>query len=505
MGGGGGVHVGGNVGGFRAPAFSQPHLSAHPGISAQQGIRSGNIGIQNPAVRGGIQAPALQNRLGTSVQSNIQARNLAATQANVSSRAYVGNGLAFGNRTVNFANNAYRPAYVAHPGIYHGYWNGNRFGLGYGGLGYGGLGYGGFGYGGYGPYGGYYGRYGYLPFGWGLAGWGLGSMLYNSGYLNYYNPYYSGVGGYGGYNYSQPIPVAYNDDSTVSVASDSGSSAEQVLTTAVAAFKQNDYDTALKIVNTGISQYPSDAVLHEFRALVLFAKGDYAQAAATIHSVLAVGPGWDWTTLSGLYSDVAVYTAQLRSLEAAVKEHPDDGAMRFLLAYHYMSDGYPDSAAKQLQQVTRQVPNDRVAADLLKMISAQQPNNNAQTSSAIADPAPQPPANQTVSNASSPAPSQSGPAIDPAALAGSWKAKRDDGSEFELTIRNDSTFTWSFSNPQQKQPSRFEGKYSIQGNVLSLERNGGGGMLAEIVLRDGRFNFKPVGAPPEDPGLDFAH
>ena len=41
---------------------------------------------------------------------------------------------------------------------------------------------------------------------------------------------------------------------------------------------------------------PNDASLHEFRALVLFALGQYEQAAATLYAVLSNGPGWDWTT-----------------------------------------------------------------------------------------------------------------------------------------------------------------------------------------------------------------
>ena len=60
---------------------------------------------------------------------------------------------------------------------------------------------------------------------------------------------------------------------------------------------------------------PTDAVLHEFRALVLFAMGDYRQSAAVVHSVLAVGPGWDWTTMSSLYPDPNRYTQQLAALE----------------------------------------------------------------------------------------------------------------------------------------------------------------------------------------------
>ena len=481
----------------------------HRGVAGQPGIHQGN-GVQRQHFGGNA---AIGNR------------------ANFTNRNYAGNQINFGNRSYNVANTSYRPAYINHPGAYHGYWNGNRFGgngVGYGGgygtgyrgygagfaPGYGGgyRGYGtgysnwGLGYGGYGGYG-----YGYRPLGWGLAGWGLGSLLYNSGYLGYSNPYYGGYGAGGntaysaGYNYSQPIPVYYNADTTTvgGTATSDSQGADDLLNSAVAAFKQNDYDTALATVNKGVAQYPSDAVMHEFRALVLFAKGDYQQSAATIHSVLAVGPGWDWTTLSGLYPDVAIYTTQLRSLEAAVKNRPDDGATRFLLAYHYLSDGYPDSAVKQLTEVVRLVPNDRVAADVLKMISAPQaPEGSAaaaSTSSQPGQPTPEPPVTQTPN-----LPVPTAKPVDAMAIVGNWKATRDDGSTFELTLGKDQSFTWKFSSKQQAAQS-FDGTYTVDGNVLALERKGGGSMLSELVMKDAQhFNFKPVGAPPEDPGLEFA-
>jgi len=459
--------------------------------------------------------------------------------------------MAINNRTYNFANNNYRPSYYNHS-FYNGYWNPNRMGyglgtganaaygrygypgyggLGYGGLGYGnsgyGLGYGGLGYGlgglggGYGGYGGYglgypgYGLFGYSPLGWGLAGWGLGSLMYGSGYLGYSNPYYGG-GGAAAYNYSQPIPVAYDTTSTVgTTVATTTQGADDILNAAIASFKQNDYDTALATVNNGIKQYPSDAVMHEFRALVLFAKGDYRQAAATIHSVLAVGPGWDWTTLSGLYSDVSVYTTQLRALESAVRQNPDDGAGRFLLAYHYMTDGYPDSAAQQLQQVVKLVPNDRVAADLLRMLNA--PRNAASQQVPPANPQPdsQPPADgnpQASTPLEIPAPSAAAAAaqapqlkpVDPEAVVGTWNASRPDGTSFALDLKPDKSFNWTFT-PKGQTPQSFDGTYTVDGAVLSLERTGGGAMLAAIDLKDPQhFNFKPVGAPPEDPGLDFS-
>lgn len=208
--------------------------------------------------------------------------------------------------------------------------------------------------------------YGLAPLGWGYGGWGLGGLAYNSGYLWYSNPYYDTS--YIGYNYAQPIPVDYS--APLAVAGAQGNPADAALNAAVAAFKQNDYDAALDIINKAIAQYPTDSVMHEFRALVLFAKGDYQQAAATIHSVLAIGPGWDWTTLASMYPNIVIYTDQLRALEAFVRANPQDGASRFLLGYQYMTAGHTDAAARQFQEVVSLVPGDRIAGDMLKMISA---------------------------------------------------------------------------------------------------------------------------------------
>ncbi len=327
--------------------------------------------------------------------------------------------------------------------------------------------------------------------GWGLGGWGLGSLIYNSGYLGYSNPYYSSAG-WSGYNYSQPITVSYNNPVTVvdsSVDSDIAvNSSDQVLNNAVAAFQQNDYDAALDITNKGITQFSDDAVLHEFRSLVLFAKQDYQQSAATIHSVLAVGPGWDWTTLIGMYSDASLYTTQLRALEAFTKSNPDDAAGQFLLAYQYLSCGHTDAAARHLQRVVTLMPDDRVAADMLKMIAKPTAEEQAKAPSPDASEPTQPEA----------------PAIDPKSLVGAWHATRDDGSSFSLTLTDNAAFTWSFTQKGQA-AQEFGGAYSIEDNVLALERKDGGSLIAEITAADAsKFNFKMLGAADDDHGLNFS-
>lgn len=426
---------------------------------------------------------AAKRNLPEAVRANkIPANGLDAANRNLPHRPVAGaqhtlggTQINVGPRQISIANNGYRPAYNRHPRWYAGYWNGN-YGSGWG--------YGG----GWGN--GYYGNnaYGYRPLGWGLGAWGLGTLAYNSGYLGYSNPYYTS-GGYAGYNYAQPIPVAY--DTTATVASDS--STDDVLQAAVTAFQQNDYDQALDIVNKGITQSPSDAVLHEFRALVLFAKGDYQQAAATINAVLAVGPGWNWETVRKIYPSVATYTNQLRALESFVKQNPQDSASRFLLAYHYMIGGHQDAAASKLSDVVRLTPDDRVAADLLQMLQAPAPGVTAAQASATPSPQPPAPTNRPAAADSN---------IDPATLVGSWTASRDDGSQFSLTLNKDGTFTWKFT--QKNADQSFDGKYTVEGNVLALERKDGGSLVATVNPEgQQKFNFKLLGAPPSDPGLNF--
>lgn len=445
----------------------------------------------------------------------------------IGGRPFTGNTVSLNNRNFNVGNNLYQPSYYRHSG-YHGYWNGNRssnFGnnavsaIGYGpGSGYGSnFGYGNYrGFNNYGGYNGYgngwgwglgngfgggrgyrsYGGYGYRPLGWGLAGWGLGSLIYNSGYLGYSNPYYTS-GGTTVYNYTQPIPVYYNAPvataAPVATVENDLNSAESILNSAVEAFRQNDYDKALDITNKGISQYSDDAVLHEFRSLVLFAKQDYQQSAATIHSVLAVGPGWDWTTLVGMYLSVETYTLQLRALEAWTKSNPQDAASQFLLAYHYMTCGHTDAAVRRLQQVVTLMPNDRVAADLLKMIAP--PDAATDTNTTPPRPAPQPIDHSSEASVSP---------VDSALLIGAWKATRDDGSAFNLTMTGDAKFTWSFAQKGQT-AQEFGGTYSVEGNILALERTNGGSLIAEVTPHaPGKFNFRLVGAADDDKGLEFS-
>jgi tetratricopeptide (TPR) repeat protein len=412
----------------------------------------------------------------------------------------------FGGRPLHLGWAGYRPSYYYHP-WYHGPWGGHQWGWGWGfgpgiAFGIGGPGWGvtvgsGWGYGApYRPYGmyGYWGR----PMGWGFGGWGLGTIAYTSGYNPYYNPYFTGyAGGTVVYNYANPIPVAQSG-SLASASPDADGPAPQPDNPAFDAardeFRRGLYPAALTNVDRAIRAVPSDAVLHEFRALVLFAMGDYRQAAGVVHSVLAVGPGWDWTTMSSLYADPNRYAEELAALEAYTHAHPRAADAHFLLGYHYMIGSHTQEAAAELHTAVRLMPSDRLAGELLLMVKGppKQPEPGV------------PGTSDGATVAASQADEPQLPPVDKEMLFGNWHAAREDGSKFRLTLSEDGNFQWKYSVPNQK-GDEFSGKYTVDGPVLALERSEGGVMAGTATFDgDRRFNFRMVGGPPQDRGLDFS-
>lgn len=323
----------------------------------------------------------------------------------------------------------------------------------------------------------------------GVTMWGLNAAAYGFGYWGYENPYYtesypvdSGVV----LDYSQPLTVEAVDPAAAT-ATEQPAVAEAPgmadFDAARQAFQTGDYAAALASTNKALSHMPSDPIIHEFRALVLFAQGKYHDAAAGLYSVLSTGPGWDWTTLSSLYPSVDTYTKQLRALETHVKQNPNADDARFVLAYHYLSCGSKDVAAGQYKQLYAKNQQDMLVKQLLLMtggpdaIGAQIPAEPAATPTA-------------------------GTQIDGAQLVGTWTAASKAGAKFNLQLTQDGSFTWTFSEKGKQQAVK--GVYAIDGNVLAMEPETGGTMLAELSPpRDSSFGFQVLGAPPGDPGLTF--
>src|SRR5262249_12447461 len=147
---------------------------------------------------------------------------------------------------------------------------------------------------------------------------------------DYSNPYYAETMTV---NYSEPVITLPVEAAPASAAPED---AVSKFDSARAAFYEGKYEEALKLTDQAAAKMPRDAVLHEFRSLVLFALKRYAESAAAIHAVLAVGPGWDWKTLNSLYPNKDTYAAQLRALETARAMNPKSADLLFLLGYHYL-------------------------------------------------------------------------------------------------------------------------------------------------------------------------
>jgi tetratricopeptide (TPR) repeat protein len=136
-----------------------------------------------------------------------------------------------------------------------------------------------------------------------------------------------------------------------------------------AAFKKGDYAKAQELADKAIKLLPSDATLHEFHALTLFAQKKYKDAAAVLYSVLAAGPGWNWETMASMYPNTDTYTKQLRALETYSHDNPKAAYAHFLRAYHYLVLGNKDAAVKQLKEVVELQPKDKLSAALVKALT----------------------------------------------------------------------------------------------------------------------------------------
>jgi tetratricopeptide (TPR) repeat protein len=311
----------------------------------------------------------------------------------------------------------------------------------------------------------------------GLTWWGVNNLGYGFGYSDYSNPYYTesmpAV-------YTEPIITTPMEPAQDASALPPGVPADAVakFDQARAAFLEGKYDDALKLCDAAIAQMPKDAVLHEFRSLVLFALGRYAESAATIHPVLDVGPGWDWKTLSSLYPSTEVYTAQLRALEAARHNDPKSAELQFLLGYHYLTCGHSDAALKVFRKAAELRPKDAVAASLVATLSPRETEPTKSSGTAVPE------------------------AIPADNIIGAWNATGSGSANYSMNLAKDGTFTWGFARGARKQEAK--GVYTVEGNILAMEPDTGGVLLAELTAKGpDAVHFKMVGGAADDPGLEF--
>lgn len=370
---------------------------------------------------------------------------------------------------------------------------------------------------------GYWGSNWYAPLAYGAVGWGLNSFFTGGvgyGYgATYVNPYYTvpattvavPTAQVAPYDYSQPVIVNnYVTTENTSQGSQAESSAAGGTSTAtqsqetnpafqkfddgLALFKTGKYPDSLNTFSSALKDMPGDPVIHEVRALALFAIGDYAQAAAALNSLLASAPGMDWTTLSGLYGNVDDYTNQLRKLEAHCKANPKDAAAHFVLAYHYLVIGSKDSAINALKVVVANQPQDVTAKRMLDALSPPEPKTDSATQARSAEP--------VVAQADSKPPEGDAKPEPETDLVGTWIATAGKSS-IELLITEDSKFTWK-ATEADKVVAELKGDLVAAGDAISLDTPDKGSMAGSVVSGGAdNWTFIPPGAP-ADSGLKFS-
>ncbi|WP_406696957.1 CDC27 family protein [Singulisphaera sp. Ch08] len=316
----------------------------------------------------------------------------------------------------------------------------------------------------------------------GLVGWGLGPWANRWMYTGFTNPYFiapvinttviANAQPVVVHDYSRPL-----DLTSVSSEPEDTEQDDSTFLAARDAFKTGDFARALSLTDLALKPYPNDPVLHEFRALCLFALGRYDEAAGVLYAVLTAGPGWDWATMIGLYPDVDTYTSHIRALEAAIRTNPNTASNRFVLAYQYMVQDHIEQARQQFQQVAKLQPKDGLAAQFAKLLA---PDSEG-TAVAASEPA-------------QPTETEPMPSPPPAALVGTWKAKPSADVSIELTVQADGQFAWDVNADGQADSIIGEADY-LDG-VLTLSQADAPPLVGKVLNLDAnQFGFELLGGP----------
>lgn len=420
--------------------------------SIGNGINTGNINIGNTVNIGNGSGNSIGNSIGN------RGGNFATTLPAWDRPGYNRPGWGLGGPgNGNWAGNWHDHCINSHHGWYNGCWNH-----------------------------GYWGSSWYRPVAWASVGWGLNSITRGWGYgYAYYNPYYVAPVNVASvpYDYSQPIVVNNYLPAASNAQGASAQVAQQTTETPASLsafdqgleqFKSGNYQKALATFDVSLKQLPSDPVVHEVRALTLFALGQYTPAAASLNSLLSSAPGMDWTTMSSLYGNADDYTKQLRALEQFCKSNQNDAAAAFVLSYHYLVLGEKEGAIGSLQTVVKLQPKDSTAK---RMLDALLPPKAAATTTDSAD-----------SSSTD--------------LVGNWKATVGD-TAITLSIAEDSAFVWK-ATPAGQPVVELQGQITADNDAIVLV-NEKQGSMAGTVKSGGADQWKFIleGAPPDDPGLSF--
>src|SRR5262249_5887438 len=93
------------------------------------------------------------------------------------------------------------------------------------------------------------------------------------------------------------------------------------------------------------------------------------------------------------------------------------------------------------------------------------------------------------------------PAIPSDSIVGDWTATGKGGAKYSMSLGKDGSFTWGFARGSRKQTAK--GVQTLEGNVLAMEPDSGGILLAELSQSGpDTLHFKMIGGA-DSPPLEF--
>jgi tetratricopeptide (TPR) repeat protein len=168
-----------------------------------------------------------------------------------------------------------------------------------------------------------------------------------------------------------PVP------SSPTAANDPAAAARTFTDQGEAAFKAGDYKGAVYAWRHAIIDDSQNPVLMMMLAQAMFATGSFEEAAGATQAAMQMMPKDKWgvviSNYKDLYGNVQDYTDQLRLLEKAVKDKPDNPGLRFLTGFHYAYLGFPKESVDQLDKVIKLQPQDEMAKALRDEMQAKLP------------------------------------------------------------------------------------------------------------------------------------
>jgi len=221
----------------------------------------------------------------------------------------------------------------------------------------------------------------FSPYGFGYGYYGRGLSIYFGGPIYGYYDYYSRYSDPGYYaptyvDASSGDGYAVTESTSSPIIAAAGAAAEHQLQ-AEQAFRAHNYEDAVRFCSHAIVEDGANGKLHLFASQALFAVGDYRAAAGALQrgaSLLEQGE-WGYVVENyRLFYRGNDYVTQMESLVSYIKENPDAAYARVVRGHQYAFLGHKEAAKNELARAVALESRDRLAADLLAMVSGEAPS-----------------------------------------------------------------------------------------------------------------------------------